>query len=106
MIDPATLHRPVRCESDRRRGREPQPGHTRASTDPGASGAPGAGAAQQPGARDELWVVIVLIVLFVLLAEWLVYHRDAVTRLWRGIRRAPSASTLGTSSGTSSGRNH
>jgi len=81
---------------------EPTPA---ASTDPGASGAPGAGAAQQPGARDELWVLIVLIVLFVLLAEWLVYHRDAVTRLWRGVRPAPSGSTSGTSSSTSSGRN-
>jgi len=80
---------------------EPTPA---ASTAPGASGAPGAGAEQRPGARDELWVTIVLIVLFVLLAEWLVYHRDAVTRLWRGLRRGPSASTTGTSSGTSSGR--
>jgi hypothetical protein len=71
---------------------------------PGASGAPGAGAEQRPGARDELWVTIVLIVLLVLLAEWLVYHRDAVTRLWRGLRRGPSASTTGPSSGTSSGR--
>ena len=59
------------------------------SADPGASGAPGAGGVeQQPGARDELWVAIVLVVLLVLLAEWLVYHRDAVTRLWRGLRRA------------------
>ncbi len=32
-----------------------------------------------------------LIVLAVLLAEWLVYHRDAVTRLWRGLRRAPAS---------------
>ena len=42
-------------------------------------------------ARDELWVLIVLIVLAVLIAEWLVYHRDAVTRLWRGLRQTPGA---------------
>ena len=29
---------------------------------------------------------IVLIALAVLLAEWIVYQRDAVTRLWRGLR--------------------
>jgi hypothetical protein len=71
---------------------------------PSASGVPGAGAGaeQRPGARDELWVTIVLIVLVVLLAEWLVYHRDAVTRLWRGFRRAPAPTGP---SGTSSGRN-
>jgi hypothetical protein len=72
------------------------------STAPGASGAPGAGAAQQPGARDELWFAIVLIVLVVLLVEWLVYHRDAVTRLWRGLRRAPAPTSPG---GPTSGRN-
>ena len=78
------------------------------SAAPGASGAPGAGAAQRPGARDELWVAVVLIVLVVLLIEWLVYHRDAVTRLWRGLRRAPAqtgpAGPAG-SSGKGSGRN-
>jgi hypothetical protein len=52
---------------------------------------PGGGVAEErPAARDELWVLIVLVVLVVLLAEWLVYHRDAVTRLWRGVRRAPT----------------
>lgn len=67
------------------------PGATAAgSGEPGGSAAPGAGATgdERPVARDELWVVIVLIVLVVLLAEWLVYQRDAVIRLWRGIRRA------------------
>ncbi len=58
---------------------------------PGASAAPGAAADERPVARDELWVLIVLIVLVVLTAEWLVYHRDAVTRLWRGLRRSSSA---------------
>ena len=63
-----------------------------ASVEPAASGITGGSTAEQrPAARDELWVVIVLIVLAVLLAEWLVYHRDAVTRLWRGLRRAPAA---------------
>ena len=55
-----------------------------ASPAPGSSPATGVGAADRaPVSRDELWVVIVLVVLVVLLAEWLVYHRDAVTRLWR-----------------------
>jgi Ca-activated chloride channel family protein len=59
---------------------------------PGASAGPGAATADgRPVARDELWFVIVLVVLVVLTAEWLVYHRDAVTRLWRGLRRTPSA---------------
>jgi hypothetical protein len=46
----------------------------------------------RPVARDELWVLIVLVVIVVLIVEWLVYHRDAVTRLWRGLRRAPGPS--------------
>jgi von Willebrand factor type A domain/Aerotolerance regulator N-terminal len=59
------------------------------SAAPGASGVPGAGGAEKPPvARDELWVLVVLVVIGFLLAEWLVYHRDAVTRLWRGLRRA------------------
>jgi hypothetical protein len=33
--------------------------------------------------------LVVLVVLVFLMAEWLVYHRDAVTRLWRGLRRPP-----------------
>ncbi len=61
-----------------------------ASPFPAASGAAGAGGTEErPAARDELWVLVVLIVLAVLLLEWLVYHRDAVTRLWRGVRRRP-----------------
>ncbi|MEO8272764.1 MAG: VWA domain-containing protein [Chloroflexota bacterium] len=81
-------------------GRQPgssgTPGSTTAPTPagsaaPGASTAPGGAAAEAPPvARDELWVLIVLIVLVVLMAEWLVYHRDAVTRLWRGLRRTSS----------------
>jgi hypothetical protein len=72
----------------------PTPG---ASDEPGASGAAGGtggtgggagtGAPTTPStARDELWVLVVLVVIGFLLVEWLVYHRDAVTRLWRGLR--------------------
>jgi Ca-activated chloride channel homolog len=54
---------------------------------PGTSAAPGAGGTDKPPmARDELWVLVVLVVIGFLVAEWLVYHRDAVTRLWRGLR--------------------
>ncbi|HJP89786.1 MAG TPA: VWA domain-containing protein [Candidatus Limnocylindrales bacterium] len=69
---------------------------TAPSTGPGASGTPGVGgAAEKPMARDELWVVVVLVVIVMLLAEWLVYHRDAVTRLWRGVRRGRGAAQAG-----------
>jgi hypothetical protein len=69
-------------------GATPAPTPTAApSAAPGASAAPGTGAgAATPMARDELWVLVVLVVIAVLLLEWLVYHRDAVTRLWRGLR--------------------
>ncbi len=68
---------------------EPSP---EATDEPRASVTPGAGpVVERPVARDELWVLIVLVVLAFLIAEWLVYHRDAVTRLWRGVRGAPSA---------------
>jgi Ca-activated chloride channel family protein len=53
---------------------------------PGASGDPGAGAtAERPDARDELWIPIVLIALLVLTLEWLVYERDTLARLRRGV---------------------
>jgi hypothetical protein len=69
------------------------------SVAPAASGAPGGigggSAEQRPAARDELWVAVVLIVLAVLLIEWLVYHRDAVSRLWRGARRRSAEPTPG-----------
>ncbi len=54
---------------------------------PVASAGTGAAGAGRPLARDELWVPVVLVALTFLLFEWLVYHRDAVTRLWRGLRR-------------------
>jgi von Willebrand factor type A domain/Aerotolerance regulator N-terminal len=71
-----------------------------AAGSPAASGAGAAGAAaDRPPARDELWIPIVLLVLVILLAEWMVYQRDAVTRLWRGLRarlgRAEPAPTGG-----------
>jgi hypothetical protein len=51
-----------------------------------AGGGAGTDTDERPPARDELWIPIVLIALAVLLAEWMVYQRDAVTRLWRGLR--------------------
>jgi Ca-activated chloride channel homolog len=66
---------------------------------PAASAAPGSGATggTPPTTRDELWVPIVLLVLLGLCLEWAVYHRDALTRLRRGLgtrfaRRAPDGS--------------
>ncbi|HTK44902.1 MAG TPA: VWA domain-containing protein [Patescibacteria group bacterium] len=62
-----------------------------------AGGAGGGITQERPAARDELWDVVVLVVIGVLLVEWLVYHRDAVTRLWRGLRRRPPEAAPGTS---------
>ena len=72
-----------------------------ASPAPAATGGAGGGVTEEhPAARDELWVLVVLVVLAVLLVEWLVYHRDAVTRLWRGVRRrGPEASPGATRTG-------
>ena len=81
-------------------GRQPGASGAEPSEPAGASVAPGAGATGKPPvARDELWVLVVLVVLGFLLAEWLVYHRDAVTRLWRGLRRraGPEPGTAGRS---------
>jgi hypothetical protein len=58
---------------------------------PGASASPGTGngqgtpASARATARDELWVPIVLLVLVGLCIEWAVYHRDALTRMRRGL---------------------
>jgi hypothetical protein len=71
---------------------------------PGTSASPGPGTGQgspattRPTSRDELWVPIVLLVLIALCIEWAVYHRDALTRLRRGLdarfgRNAPDGST-------------
>lgn len=54
---------------------------------PGASAAPDPEVAARPPARDELWFPIVLIVLVGLCVEWALYHRDVVTRGWRGVTR-------------------
>lgn len=57
----------------------------------GGTGTPG----PRPAARDELWIPIALLVLAFVLAEWLVYQRDAVTRIRRSItalRRGPERS--------------
>ena len=76
-------------------GTSPSPGASPAASPaatpgPGSSAVPGGAVVEPPpAARDELWVAIVLVVLAVLLIEWLVYHRDAVTRLWRGVRPRP-----------------
>ena len=70
---------------------------------PGASASPGPGngegtpATARATARDELWVPIVLLVLVGLCIEWAVYHRDALTRMRRGLgtrfgRNAPNGS--------------
>ena len=63
----------------------PSAGASPAAT-PAPSTAAGAGSTDRPAARDELWVPIVVLVLIVLMIEWLVYQRDATTRLWRGLR--------------------
>ena len=63
----------------------PEPsGSPAASAQPSPVTGGGTTAEPRPPARDELWVPIVLLVLLILVAEWLVYQRDAVLRLWRG----------------------
>lgn len=66
---------------------------------PASADGPGSAGDGRPPARDELWIPIVLIVLTVILGEWLVYQRDAVMRLWRGLRarlgRGEAAPTAG-----------
>lgn len=56
---------------------------------PSASTEPGSAAVtpttERSTTRDELWVLIVLVVLFALCVEWAVYHRDTLIRLRRGL---------------------
>ena len=53
---------------------------------PDPSGSPGNGApTDRPTTRDELWLPIVLLVLFGLCVEWALYHRDAVVRIRRSL---------------------
>jgi hypothetical protein len=54
---------------------------TQAGTGGGSGGAP----VERPNARDELWIPIVLIALVLLTLEWLVYERDTMSRLRRGV---------------------
>jgi von Willebrand factor type A domain/Aerotolerance regulator N-terminal len=49
---------------------------------PGA-GEPGSDTGPRPPARDELWIPIVLVALALLVAEWLVFEQDGLTRLRR-----------------------
>ena len=50
------------------------------------TGAPGGGeVVERPTTRDELWVPIVLLVLIGLCAEWVLYHRDGLIRIRRGL---------------------
>jgi len=69
---------------------EPSPSGSGPTTSPDAAASPPPAVApvapvDRPPARDELWVPILLLVLAVLVVEWAVYQRDALTRLWRGI---------------------
>jgi Ca-activated chloride channel homolog len=68
-----------------------------------AAASPGTGespvVADRPNARDELWIPIVLIALLVLTFEWLVYERDTLARLRRGI-----AARLGRANAPTTGR--
>lgn len=73
---------------------DPSPG-------PAGGGDPesGAVAGDRPNARDEIWIPILLVALLVLTAEWMVYERDALARLRRGVaarlRRSPAAGAGG-----------
>ena len=67
----------------------PGPGATPSTDRPVAAGST---------SRDEVWVPIVLIVLVGLCVEWLVYNRDGLIRLRRGLaarfgRGAPDGTT-------------
>ena len=41
--------------------------------------------AVRPNARDEIWIPVVLVALLVLTIEWLVYERDTLARMRRGL---------------------
>ena len=58
------------------------------TTNPSASPGSGSGSGdvtERPTTRDELWVPIVLLVLIGLCAEWILYHRDGLIRIRRGL---------------------
>ena len=69
----------------------PSAAATAAPGSSGGTGAAGVSTENRQPARDELWIPIVLVALAILTVEWLVYQRDAVTRLWRGVRRREAA---------------
>ena len=58
-----------------------------AAASPGTDAGAGSGSAAdaRPNARDEIWIPIVLVALLVLTLEWLVYERDTLARLRRGL---------------------
>ena len=56
-----------------------------AAASPGPGTGAGAAAEARPNARDEIWIPIVLVALLVLTLEWLVYERDTLARLRRGL---------------------
>ncbi len=58
---------------------------TALGTQVGAGAGSGGVPVERPNARDELWIPIVLIALLVLTLEWLVYERDSMARLRRGV---------------------
>lgn len=88
-------------------GASPAPTEAAEPVPSASSGTNGAATTARPPARDELWVPIVLIALLVLMAEWLAYQRDAVTRLWRTARgrlgRPAPATSVGPGGGTAPG---
>jgi hypothetical protein len=49
------------------------------------SGGGGTAPTDRPGARDELWTPLLLVVLAILLVEWAVYERDALARIRRSL---------------------
>jgi hypothetical protein len=61
-------------------------GQPAASPGTGAGSGSGAGApVERPNARDEIWIPVVLVALLILTLEWLVYERDTLARLRRGL---------------------
>jgi hypothetical protein len=56
-----------------------------AAASPGPGVGAGVAAEARPNARDEIWIPLVLVALLVLTLEWLVYERDTLARLRRGL---------------------
>jgi Ca-activated chloride channel family protein len=83
------------------------PGSAAALEALGTTTGSGAGAPQdRPPARDELWVPLLLLALAMILIEWLVYERDTLQRIRRGLatrlgRRTAGAAAEGPGGGRS-----